>query len=293
MQSLGLAVTGEAITDIKILNQYLDDASWSQSLQDIGIELPQPCSKQELRHLKKQLLVETAPQAFTAAYQSILSLDSDNSFGDALLADTYQKLNGLGGLFEQHKVTGTLDYIYEHNFKINSPKLGVANMTCADGFPCEEFQAQDVWIGVQFSVASALRLAGKQEQAEQLIDTVYDALYNCAKIPFAAPEGFNCSVVVNESDLSEQFNLTNEESKNCLMALKEVGCLLTDGRVDSFLTESAEQFESLIKASSITDMNSEVIANLHSWLQDTGMKYTAGRYFRPGMIFSYLPEALK
>lgn len=293
LQSLGLAVTGEAITDIKILNQYLDDASWSQSLQDIGIELPQPCSKQDLRHLKKQLLVETAPQAFTAAYQSILSLDSNNSFGDALLADTYQKLNGLGGLFAENKVTRALDYVYEHNFKINSPKLGIANMTLANGLPCEEFQAQDVWIGVQFSVASALRLAGKQEQAEQLIDTVYDALYDCAKIPFAAPEGFNSSVVVNASDLSEQFTIAQSESETWLKMLKEVGCLLADGRVDPFLTESQAQFERLIKTNSSIDIKCEVIANLHSWLQDTGMKYTAGRYFRPGMIFSYLPEALK
>tara|TARA_R110001583_G_scaffold52393_1_gene162781 strand:- start:27421 stop:30609 length:3189 start_codon:yes stop_codon:yes gene_type:complete len=292
LQSLGLAVTGVATSDIKVLNQYLDDVQISQSLFDLGIELPADLSKGQLRSLKKQLLIDTAPEAFTPAYQSILSLDSDNSFGDALLADTYQKLNGLGGLFEQEKVDRALDYLYQHNFKVNSPKLGVANMTRSDGLPCEEFQAQDVWIGVQFSVASALRLAGKQQQAEELIDTVYDALYDCAKIPFAAPEGFNCSVVVECSDLSEQFNLTQGESESWLMILKETDCLLTDGRVSPFLSESLEGFEEIINTTNLIDVNKEVITRLHGWLQDTGMKYTAGRYFRPGMIFSYLPEAL-
>ena len=62
-------------------------------------------------------------------------------------------------------------------------------MTLADGRPHDAFQGADVWIGVQFSVATALRLAGKQAQAERLMDAVYQALYSMAKIPFAAPEG--------------------------------------------------------------------------------------------------------
>jgi uncharacterized protein (DUF608 family) len=292
LQSLGLPMTGQATSDIKILNQFLDETTTSPSLLDAGIQLPEDVSKLQLRHLKKQLLVEVVPEAFTQAYQSILSLDSDNSFGDALLADTYQKLNGLGGLFEQRKVERSLDYLYQQNFKINSPKLGVANMTLNDGLPCEEFQAQDVWIGVQFSVATALRLAGKQQQAEELIDTVYDALYDCAKIPFAAPEGFNCSVVVQCSDLIEQFNLTKVDSESWLMILKESGCILADGRVNPFLSESFADFKELIKSTNLNNISEAVIIHLYGWLQDTGLKYTAGRYFRPGMIFSYLPEAL-
>lgn len=292
LQSLGLAVTGAATSDMNLLNAFLDDKNSSQSLLDAGIELPVSISKVQLRQLKKQLLVDTAPQAFTDAYQSILSLDSDNSFGDALLADTYQKLNGLGGLFEQDKVERSLDYLYQQNFKVNSPKLGVANMTLADGLPCEEFQAQDVWIGVQFSNATALRLAGKQDQAEELIDTVYDALYDCAKIPFAAPEGFNCSVIVEESDLSEQFNLTQAVSCDWLAILKANDSLLADGRVNPFICDSIELFKGVIANSDISQASDEVITRLYSWLCDTGMKYTAGRYFRPGMIFAYLPEAL-
>ncbi len=61
-------------------------------------------------------------------------------------------------------------------------------MTLADGKPHDAFQAQDVWIGVQYSVATAMRLAGKSQQSITLMDTLYQALYHLAKIPFAAPE---------------------------------------------------------------------------------------------------------
>ena len=137
-----------------------------------------------------------------------------------------------------------------------------------------------------------MRLAGKQQQAEELIDTVYDALYDCAKIPFAAPEGFNCSVVVQCSDLIEQFNLTKVDSESWLMILKESECILADGRVNPFLSESFADFKELIKSTNLNNISEAVIIHLYGWLQDTGLKYTAGRYFRPGMIFSYLPEAL-
>ena len=292
LQSNGLKLTGETCSDMQVLNQFLDQPTCTRPLLNAGLEIPAELSKLQLRHLKKHWLLETAPDAFTNTYQDILSLDSDNSFGDNLLADTYQKLNGVGGLFAQEKVERSLDYVYQQNFKVNSPKLGVANMTLADGMPCEEFQAQDVWIGVQFSVATALRLAGKQAQAEQLIDTVYDALYDCAKIPFAAPEGLNCSVTVQASDLIEPFNLTIVESEDWFAALKEMACLLADGRVNPFICDTLEGFIEMAKVSSLSQVEKPVMANLYSWLRKTGMKYTAGRYFRPGMIFSYLPEAL-
>ncbi|MFA0350776.1 GH116 family glycosyl hydrolase, partial [Vibrio sp. 10N.222.55.C6] len=107
----------------------------------------------------------------------------------------------------------------------------------ADGSPHEAFQAQDVWIGVQFSVATALSLAGKSQQAETLMDTVYTALYDYSKIPFAAPEGFNCSVSFDEEDLSESFKLSQSDTKKWLTALKLQKCVLSDGRVSLSLTK--------------------------------------------------------
>lgn len=275
LKKLGINLSGDAVLDKETLNMYLD-------LVDETLDL----NKSEQRLSKKQRLVALAPNAFTSEY-SDLFLDSDNSFGDVLLADSYLKLIGIDGLFSQQRINRTLDYIYNTNFIKNSPTLGVANMTLADGQPHDAFQAQDVWIGVQFSVATALNLAGKNEQAETLIKTVYNALYHYAKIPFAAPEGFNCSVRVTSDSLIDRFNLTQEKAINCLKKLKQKQCLLSDGRVNPYLTKELLEFSQMTEGV----IESSKVYDLHKWLLSTGLKYTAGRYFRPGMIFSYLYRA--
>ncbi|WP_139683552.1 GH116 family glycosyl hydrolase [Vibrio tasmaniensis] len=272
LETLGLTLTGDAIADKNTLNAYLNETDTSINI-----------SKVSQRVSKKRLLSETAPQAFTQEYLELVP-DSDNSFGDALLADSYLKLIGLEGIFPQEHIQRALDYVYKHNFEINSPKLGVANMTLADGSPHEAFQAQDVWIGVQFSVATALSLAGKSQQAETLMDTVYTALYDYSKIPFAAPEGFNCSVSFNEQDLTESFELSQNDAKKWLTALKLQKCVLSDGRVNPELTKDSDKFVSMLQG----EISTEQAMVLHKWLLSTGLKYTAGRYFRPGMIFAYM-----
>ncbi|MGF1721903.1 non-lysosomal glucosylceramidase [Vibrio kyushuensis] len=272
LETLGLTLSGNAIDDKNLLNDYLNQTDTSSSL-----------SKVEQRLFKKQQLSEVAPNAFTESYQSLL-LDSDNSFGDALLADSYLKLIGLDGLFPQERIDRALDFVYEQNFVNNSPQLGVANMTLADGAPHEAFQAQDVWIGVQFSVATALNLAGKYDKAQTLMDTVYTALYQYAKIPFAAPEGFNCSVAVDETMLVDEFTIDSETAAAWLSGLKQTHCLLADGRVNPELTTDTYAFSTLMTSSVEHGMQE----CLHKYLLSTGLKYTAGRYFRPGMIFAYL-----
>ena len=272
LESLGLVLTGDAIVDKNMLNDYLNQTDTSINICKVA-----------QRVSKKRLLSETAPQAFTQEYLDLVP-DSDNSFGDALLADSYLKLIGLEGIFPKQRIQRALDYVYKHNFEINSPKLGVANMTLADGSPHEAFQAQDVWIGVQFSVATALSLAVKSQQAETLMDTVYTALYDYSKIPFAAPEGFNCSVSFDEKDLSESFKLSQSDAKKWINALKLQNCVLSDGRVNPSLTKDSDKFVSMVQG----EISAEQATILHKWLLSTGLKYTAGRYFRPGMIFAYL-----
>ncbi|NLS12200.1 glucosylceramidase [Vibrio sp. SM6] len=273
LQALGLVLTGDNIKDKEILNRYLDQAG--QASVNGRIEA-------------KKRLLELAPDAFTQEYLRIVELDSDNSFGDAMLADTYLKLLGMPGLFAEEKVSQTLDFIYRTNFKENSPSLGVANMTLSNGMPHHEFQAQDVWVGVQFSAVTALKLAGKERDAQALIETVYHALYHEAKIPFAAPEGFNCSVKVSSEMLSGAFALSEGAAEFWYRYLKQTQCLLPDGRVNPFIDGAFEQFQDLMR----DQIEHEEINQLYIWLKNTGLKYTAGRYFRPGMIFSYLPELL-
>ncbi|HBH7861958.1 TPA: glucosylceramidase [Vibrio parahaemolyticus] len=272
LEKIGLMLTGETVNDADVVNKYLD-----------AYELNNGKSKREQRMAKKQMLLELAPNAFRDEFAELVE-DSDNSFGDALLADSYLKLVKLPGLFDSSRIERTLDFIYQTNYVSNSPKLGVANMTLADGSPHNAFQAQDVWIGVQFSVATALRLAGKRKQAETLMDAVYKALYEMAKIPFAAPEGFNCSVTVRSNDLIERFGLAPDVADHALSQLKGLGHLLDDGRVNPDLTLNSEEFEQSLPELPSTLVHDE----FHTWLLSTGLKYTAGRYFRPGMIYSYL-----
>ncbi|MEH0741492.1 glucosylceramidase [Vibrio cholerae] len=277
LQGLGLAVSGDAVSDAAVLNAYLDEVD---EASDDG--------QRAQRKVKKQQLLSRAPAAFTSQFAELVE-DSDNSFGDALLADSYLQLVGLPRLFAPQRTERTLDFIYQTNFVANSPKLGVANMTLADGRPHEAFQAQDVWIGVQFSVATALRLAGKQTQAETLMDTVYQALYQMAKIPFAAPEGFNCSVVVTPESMAQRFDIGKTRAQQWVSHLQHLGHLLSDGRVNPNLTDDADEFiRSLASDEFAAKDNWPDHAELHKWLLSTGLKYTAGRYFRPGMIFAYL-----
>ncbi|KGY11906.1 glucosylceramidase [Vibrio tubiashii] len=272
LKTLGITITGNPQVDKRALNEYLDE-----------VDLDSSASKLEQRLLKKQRLLEVAPEAFNGSYQDLVE-DSDNSFGDALLADTYLKLIGVDCLFDSTRTERALDYLYQHNFELNSPKLGVANMTLADGSPHSAFQAQDVWIGVQFSVATSLKMVGKTLEAERLMDTVYKALYHYAKIPFAAPEGFNCSVSVTADSLCEQFSIDDQTALAWLTQLTATSCLLSDGRVSPAITKDATEF-SIFVANCV---DSELQTKLHKWLLSTGLKYTAGRYFRPGMIFAYL-----
>ncbi len=268
----GIALTGNPGRDARCLNAWLTRAG----------ETPE--GKLAQRLARKQWLYHCSPQAFSAEYQTIISLDCDHSFGDALLADTYLKLLGEPGLFRDEAVRRTLEYLYHINFLRNSPTLGVANMTHADGRPLQAFQAQDVWIGVQFSTATALKSAGHVAQASHLMETVYDALYTSAKIPFAAPEGFNGSSVVGEQEMCDTLGISAQQAQTWFKCLKQAQLLLSDGRVAPDFAAKMTRFLSLVGE----PIDGHSLKRLHTFLANTGLKYTAGRYFRPGMVFAYL-----
>ncbi|SDH01592.1 beta-Glucocerebrosidase 2 N terminal [Vibrio xiamenensis] len=277
LNSLGLALGEDNQTNVRLLNAWLNRAP----------ELGEPA--QMLRKARKQQLFECAPKAFNPSYEAIIELDSDNSFGDALLADSYLQLLGEPGLFRPERVERSLEYVYQHNFVINSPKLGIANMVLANGAPHEAFQAQDVWIGVQFSAATALKLANKSEKAERLIDTLYEALYTSAKIPFAAPEGFNSSVVVTEQAMCAGLDITPQQAKIWLSCFKRSQLVLEDGRVNPEFEHHFAKFFALLEQS----LDQSSVKRLQRFLANTGLKYTAGRYFRPGMVFAFMGGAKK
>jgi uncharacterized protein (DUF608 family) len=229
--------------------------------------------------IKKAYLITLAGDALNASSYMTLHKESDDSFGDPLLADTYLEMMSLPTVSTLVERTSVAKKAYQTNFKLNSPHCGYANLVTHDGQPKEAFQAQDVWIGVQHSNAASLLLLNEKESFHNLMDSMTENLYVKAKIPFAAPEGFNCSCTLDEHILEP---LLGSKTKEFITELTELEWLMKDGRVsaqfpveETVFTQKMNHFLEAMDA-----------IHIFRTIQTTGLKYTAGRYFRPGMIFS-------
>jgi len=249
-------------------------------LQEQGISLEGTTFRRN-KLIRKAFVISTAKDAFNNDITAMLERESDDSFGDPLLADTYLQMMGLETVTTTAQREGVLKKAYETNFKTNSPHVGYANLVDSVGAPKEEFQAQDVWIGVQYSNAASLLLAGEYDKFDELIHTLYDNLYLKAKIPFAAPEGFNCSCTLTSECLLE---FTGDEAKaNQLYdVLQRKGWILDDARISPSFPASLSEFSAVTNGYLLDDKQDAIF----KFIQETGLKYTAGRYFRPGMVFA-------
>jgi len=202
---------------------------------------------------------------------------NEDVFADALLADTYLRLLNLEPIMDSKRAKQALTKIYDTNYKKNSPLIGAANLVHKDGSPLDEFnfQAHDVWVGIQYSLATAMYMHGMKKQAEDLLESTFRNLYIEARIPFAAPEGFNGSCRLHAEGIV---------TKSLLKDLKKVGALLQDDRISPDLPRDLNKFEKEFK--SICVKHKVKAAELFTLLHNTALKYTAGKYFRPGMVFA-------
>jgi hypothetical protein len=146
-----------------------------------------------------------------------------------------------------------------------------------DGSPLDEFnfQAHDVWIGIQYSLATAMYMHGMKREADDLLEACFRNLYKEARIPFAAPEGFNGSCRLHTGKII---------TKTLLGDLKKADALLEDGRISPDLPRDLNKFEKEFK--SICAKHRVKATELFALLHSTALKYTAGKYFRPGMVFA-------
>ena len=202
---------------------------------------------------------------------------NEDIFADSLAADTYLRLLGLEPIMDSKKAKRTLAKIYNTNYKKNSPLIGAANLVHKNGAPLDEFnfQAHDVWTGIQYSLATAMYMHGMKREAEDLIETSFRNLYKESKIPFAAPEGFNGSC---------RLHIGGIISKSLYSDLKKKGALQEDGRISPELPRNLSKFEREFKI--ICAKHKVKAADLFILLHNTALKYTAGKYLRPGMIFA-------
>lgn len=270
------------IEAVALINSWLDSA-----------EIPEGTglSRKELRHYKKEWLTSVHPEAFHETWRAKLDLDNDDVFADTMLADTYLRLLGLSPITDEVKARRTLERIYKTNYKANSPLIGAANLVHKDGEPLDEFnfQAHDVWIGIQYSIATAMTLHGMTEEAADLIDSMARNLYDEARIPFAAPEGFNGSCRLHPEALQATFGLSLTAARKLHKALTKGGALLADGRISPTLPRSLQAFEETFgELAAANKVGPEALFKL---LHSTALKYTAGKYFRPGMVFAIADAA--
>ena len=271
-----IPLSGTDAQKLRELNDWLD---FSEIPEDVEL------SKLELRKFKKEWLYGSCPEAFRDSFRAKISLDSDDVFADSMLADTYLRLLGLEPITDDAKGKSTLDRIFRTNYKANSPLLGAANLVHKDGSPLDEFnfQAHDVWIGIQYSIASGMVFHKSFDEAREIVESMIQNLYDEAKVPFAAPEGFNGSCKLHE-DALEKIGVSLSAAKALVAELGKKGALLADGRISPKLPKNFATFKKsfgpLAKKAKISE------ETLFTLLHSTALKYTAGKYFRPGMVFA-------
>jgi hypothetical protein len=73
-------------------------------------------------------------------------------------------------------------------------------------------------------------------------------------------------------------------TKTLLKDLKKVGALLPDDRISPDLPRDLKRFEKVFKG--ICARHKIKTTELFTLLHNTALKYTAGKYFRPGMVFA-------
>jgi non-lysosomal glucosylceramidase len=124
---------------------------------------------------------------------------SEDVFADQLLADLWLGLLGLPEITPKDRRRRAARTVLETNFRKNSPGVGAANASAKNGQALDSFQAQDIWLGVQYSLAAVAAESGETAGAWELMEAQYDNLYQKTRIPFGAPEGFNASVPESKS----------------------------------------------------------------------------------------------
>ncbi|NLN63005.1 MAG: glucosylceramidase [Myxococcales bacterium] len=246
----------------------------------------------ENRAAKKEQLAQLGGAMWGSGFQAKRQLDSDDIFADQLLADTYLSMLGLPTILSSERKKSALQKVFAVNYRANSPRIGAANLVKFDGMPlsADNFQAHDVWTGVNYSVMTAMVQQEMYAETRELLLLTYHNLYTETRIPFAAPEGFNGSCPVTATDVVAAEVASSEHAEALLSALVAAKVLLPDLRVSPKTPNERDAFAALVRQPCQkygVDVNA-----LYDLVLGTAIKYTAGRYLRPGMIFAVL-DALR
>lgn len=246
------------------------------------------CLKDQ-RILKKIAMYESSGGLLKESFKEKITLESDDVFADQLVADLYLSILGLEPITNQNERMSALQKIYSTNYLINSPKVGAANLVTKDGSSLPNFQAQDVWIGIQFSIAASMLDCGMLDEFNEFVRNIYRNVYNIAKVPFGVPEGFNCNNSVQPEDLTYALGLTGYRAKLIMDELAQSGAITKLHTVEEKVLSDEKMAKNIISnALEAAGASLNLAEGLYNLLMAASIKFTAGRYFRPGMIYSIL-----
>lgn len=257
-------------------NEHFDNACHVLPGRTLGNKLK--------RIIKKYALYMEADGLVRKGFETKIFLESDDIFADQLVADLYLSLLNLAPVTPRADRKRALKNIFDINYKINSPHIGAANLVTAEGRSLPEHQAQDVWIGIQHSIAANLLDCGMLDEFDELIATVYRNIHVTAKIPFGVPEAFNGNRSFNAHYLVKYMGIARDAAESIALALKETGVLDEDMTiVEESVNARSEQIAETLQRHGIPGDRAQELVKL---LKAASIKYTAGRYFRNGMVFS-------
>ena len=135
-----------------------------------------------------------------------------------------------------------LTNILAQNMRGCARRVGASNLVARGGKDLDIHQAQEVWLGVQYTLAGALVSVGMIEEFEELIATLFEAIYIDAKIPFGIPEGFNCVGMFIAEDLIRAGIEDLDLCADIVDRLKRLGILSSTHNVNFAAIQDATEF---------------------------------------------------
>lgn len=225
---------------------------------------------------RKKDVYSLCGEYFNKQFSDSLWLDSDNVMADQLISQVYLNILKLDYTIPSEKQTQVLDNLMRVLFDKRNINTGIPNIVKYSIDDTEDYQAQEVWVGVQYGIVAALLLNDKVEEAEKLHNTLYNNIYNRLKIPFAEPEGIINNCFLHIDDIVEIVG-SEVQAEEVIRFLNDTKVINSEGRIDFQENEF-----------NLSDLSlcNEIEHRLKKYLQRLKLTYTVGGYLRPGMINS-------
>lgn len=241
------------------------------------------------------LLCECGQRAsYTRLYQKIM-LESDDVFADQLVADLYLEILDLPCITSVTRRSQVLAYIYKNNFQDQLYNVGASNMVRFDGKRHEEFQAQDIWVGIQYSLVAQMYSVGMMEEAETLLISLEKTLHETSHMRYSPPEGFNCSCGVTVSDIRNYFGISQENALQVFQYFVHLQLINFAGEIVQPISVIKENLDKSHVHGIIIEMTQRHgICRERTWglFEAVRLKYTGVMYFRSGMCH-ILPRVIE